>query len=77
MTGNRYPGFVAERSFESNRKTHLAPFSITSGSQVVPAMDYECWNRSFTNTYVRCTLAYFNPRACLDTAIGLADFVCQ
>ena len=42
MKRNNLPGFVAERSLESNRKTYAATFSAGQHSQVIPQMRISC-----------------------------------
>jgi hypothetical protein len=71
------PGFNAERSLGRSGAAYRAAISTASKGRVTPAMNYECWNYKFTETYVRCTLIGFDPYDCLDTAIDLANSICE
>jgi hypothetical protein len=64
MKKNNFPGFVAERSLESNPKTYSAAFSISRSPQIIPQMKMECLVNALSE-YSNCfSQAFVDVSAC-------------
>ena len=72
------PGFTAQASLYGSRERYCAQVPMIPNQQVIPQLiNHDCWWPSFSRTYDRCNGLGYDAWSCLETAVDLANSVCD